>query len=435
MTRSARTLALVALLAAATLWVAAVGRQWWAGGVERFDVDESGGTGLLQAPTQPPAVALRFGLGDAARQWARRIIATPDAGSAGEAERLLAASLGERPLYAPTWLDWAELKASSGDLQQAQGAVDLARALWPHRRMLQQRAAWAEVTWDSPERALQALMQYWKDAPEDTVRTLGIARRLAPDEGALLDAAQTIWRTEPDPAVYQSAMMRMAVQATDIRLARGLWNRLDAMSKANEAILYPYLQLLVEQGLPWEADAEWQRILGDPPGLANGGIEQPMQPLGPDFRPGWGTPGWRYGPTGVGYRIRADSHHQFQGKNSLRLTFAGTENVNLAEPSQIVRVRPGRSYRLRGHWSADGITTRAGVFLEMYTLDQKPAVVARTEPRWGSWDWEPFELAIDVPNEVVRLVVRVRRNKTNALDNRLSGSLWLDELVLEPIQP
>jgi hypothetical protein len=232
--------------------------------------------------------------------------------------------------------------------------------------------------------------------------------------------------------VYQSALLNLASQARDLRLARSLWARLDAGSRKREELLFPYLQLLTEQAQYAEADATWQQTLGDPAGIANGGFEEPLTPLGAGFRPGWGTPGWRFQPVGEAYRMNRDAERRYAGRYSLEIAFAGTENLDLAQPSQVVRVRPGHRYRLRGQWSGNALTTRSGVFVEIYSIDGRTPARAQTAPRWGTWNWEPFEMEIQVPEDCLRLAVRVRRVRTSALDRLLGGVLWLDELVLEP---
>ncbi|MCB1805735.1 MAG: hypothetical protein KDJ99_11500, partial [Candidatus Competibacteraceae bacterium] len=48
-------------------------------------------------------------------------------------ERLLQQALRERPLYAPAWLDLAELAQRQGQLPEAVRYLEYARALWPQR--------------------------------------------------------------------------------------------------------------------------------------------------------------------------------------------------------------------------------------------------------------------------------------------------------------
>jgi hypothetical protein len=286
----------------------------------------------------------------------------------------------------------------------------------------------------TPDLALALLLDYWATAPADWLRTLALARRLAPEPETLVDAAADVWeRGLNEPLIYQRSLMDLARRAGDRALAQTLWSRLDDESRTQEALLFPYVQMLAAQGQHAEADAVWEQALGPPPGLANGSFDEPLVPLGPEFSPGWATPGWRYRPAGDGFRITLDPSTDKAAPRTLNIAFLGTHNVNFSHLSQVIRVHPGQSYRLTGYWSGDSITTRSGIFIEIYTIDSRPVVQARTPPRRGSWDREPFVLDIQVPEDALLVGVRVLRTATKALDNLLSGTVRLDTLELQPL--
>ncbi|RKT45277.1 tetratricopeptide repeat protein [Thiocapsa rosea] len=430
-----RALALVVLTVVSLLWATAALQGWWVGRLAGGSTHGTlPGDALVDPAMLPIPPRLPWSGGDAAREWARRLL--PLSGDASEPRKLLEVSLRERPLYAPTWLDLGELLASSGDREGAARSIRVARALWPERATLQQRAAWMQVALGPPDAALAALMDYWAVAPQDGLRTLGLARRFEPAPEALVDAAAQVWSSGPhDALVYQRGLLDVARRARDPALAQALWARLDDESRALEDLLFPYLQILAAQGRHAQADAVWEDALGEPPGLVNGRFEEPLVPLGPDFRPGWATPGWRYNASGDGFRIGVEGPQGDAEYSSLRIDFLGTANVDLAQPSQIMRVRPGTSYRLHGYWAGEGITTRSGVFVELYTVETNPVVRVRTPSRWGSWAREPFELDIQIPEDGLLVAVRVRRTATTALDRLLSGTLRLDTLEFQPTQP
>ena len=420
--------ALAALTAACALWSAAALHGGWVKRLETRVWVEPLPSQVSQEPPQPPH--LPWSGGEAARAWVRQLMVT-DPDPHPKALALLRAGLGERPLDAPTWLDWAELRQSVRDQEGAARAIALARALWPGRPPLLRRAAWLQVGLGPPEHALDALMHYWSVAPSDSARTLSLARRLSPTAGDLVAAAHQVWRQGPsEPLVYQRELLNQARRAQDLELAQSLWDRLDPASRALEVLLFPYLQLLAEQGHYTAAERVWSEAWGDPPGVVNGGFEEPLAPLGPDFQPGWATPGWRHASSGEGFRITIDSERVYAGRHSLRIDFAGTHNVNLGQPTQIMRVAPGGRYRLTGQWAADELGTRSGVFIELDTVDTQPAARVQTEPRRGSWDWAPIDLQLDVPDTGLLLVLRVRRAATNAIDRHLAGTLWLDDFAL-----
>jgi hypothetical protein len=437
----ARLAGIMALTIGCLLWAAAGSHAWWLSRMSTGASEATPTSAEDQAsriattppiPAEPPR-GIPWGGGEAARLQARRLLSQPDPPPEAVG-RLLERSLDERPLYAPTWADRAEWLAASGDIAGATRAIEVARALWPERPDLLQRAAWLQVGIGPAEQAMTALMDYWSIAPQDGVRILGLARSILPDPDALVAAAQQVWERGPYiPLAYIRRILAVAREADDLALADALWERLDPEMRSDETLLFPYLQMLLAAGRSAQADAVWQNVDGPPPGLLNGGFEGPTTPIGPDFRPGWATPGWRWRSVGEGFRIGPDSERVFEGRHSLRLRFSGTHNVALNEPAQIIRVRPGQRYRLSGRWSADALTTRSGVFVELFALDARPAARVQTEPRWGSWDWEPLHLEIQVPETSLLLAVRVRRAPTNAFDQRLSGNLWLDAFDLQPL--
>lgn len=438
-----RALAAVMLVAITLLWMAAAVQGWW---MERLGA-RAGQAALAPADdplaAMPAPAVLAWGGDASARAWVRALLAVggpvedPVVKDDPRLRGLLDLSLRQRPLWAPTWLEQAELLAVLGDGDGASRRLEIARALWPGRDLLHQQAAWMQVKLGPPEQALAALLDYWRLAPGDSLRTLALARRLAGDPERLVAAAEPVWQAAAPGATaldYQRALMDLASRARDGALAGALWARLEPAARAEETLLMPYLRLLMELGQHAEADALWQAVAGDPPGLANGDFERPLVPLGREFRPGWATPGWRYQARGDGFRIGLDPNRARAGTRSLRIDFDGTANVDFGHVSQVFRVRPGGRYRLSGDWAATRLSTRSGVFIELMTLDTRPVARVHTAPRWGSWDWERFELELAVPADGLRAQVRVRRAPTRALDRLLAGSLWLDGLSVEPLE-
>lgn len=442
MTLVSRLPAFVMLVLASALWSGAVVQGWRVSRVASYSPDAFIRTDAIDGdvigdvtPAPLPANLLPWGGGDVARQLARQRLDRP----IDQPELLgtwLESSLRERPLYAPTWLDQAELLAASGDRAGALRSIQIARALWPERAMLLRRASWLQVRLAPPDVALVGLLDYWAVAPADGLRTLALARRLEQNPEVLVEAAMPVWqRGLNEPLVYQAGLMDLARRAGDTALAQALWNRLDDASRAQETLLFPYLQILVAHERYRDADAVWEQALGAPPGLANGRFEEPMVPLGTDFRPGWATPGWRYQPVGEGFKIALETRSSDAEPPTLRIDFLGTHNVNFTHLSQVIRVHPGQTYRLSGYWSGEALTTRSGVFIELYTLEATPAVRVQSPPRWGTWAREPFDLEIQIPENALLIAMRVRRTATKALDHLLSGTVRLDTLELVPVAP
>ena len=74
------------------------------------------------------------------------------------------------------------------------------------------------------------------------------------------------------------------------------------------------------------------------------------------------------------------------------------------------------------------------MFIDIAFPGSKKSIV-RSDALIGSWPWTNFELDFKVPAEAVFAVIRVRRNRTNLLDSKISGSVWFSGLTLDEITP
>ena len=361
---------------------------------------------------------------DAARQQARHLLALEP--YSPEIEPLLLYSLSQRPLYAPTWMDYAEWLHRNAQPEAASRAIALARMLWPERAPLLWRAALLQLELGDQSAAAASLLHHWRLQPSDGLRALALLRRLYPHTQDLVLAVAAVWDAGPHPPMsYQRQLLELARRSGDVGLAMALWDQLRPEEQTQPEILFRLLSLLLAQHAYTTAATVWQTGMDTEPGLYNGSFEQPLLNRGL---------GWHY-REGEGYRIRRVSDLVYAGHYSLLVEFTSTENVDLRWPTQTILVTPGQSYRLQGYWSAYGITTRSGVFIELFTQGGQQRVRAALEPRWGSWSWQPFSLDLEVPDDVHQLVIRLRRMPTQALDRRIAGKLWLDALQLEPLSP
>lgn len=420
MNRHVRLTTALVLAAGSLLWAAAALQGWW---VERSVRDAGRVDGDFRAVAAVPKLPWSGGV--AARRWAQRLLLV-DAERSQDIAALYAASLRDRPLHAPTWLDYADWLKTRGEIEQAARLVDQGRALWPGRPRLLWRAALLQLELGDFERAFDALRDYWAVEPGDGVRALGLMRRLRPEPETLADAARTAWASGvTEPLVYQRQVLALASGTGDQVLAAALWARLDDTARAEDSLLFPYLRLLRDGRHYDTLDRVWEQVTGAPPGLYNGNFERPLMN---------GGLGWRYRAAGNGFRVDRRQERAFGDSHAIRIEFTGTHNVNFHHLSQLMRVRPGQPYRLSGYWAGHELTTRSGVFVELYTVDSEQRARVRLEPRWGTWTRERFELDIEVPETAYLLAVRVRRQATDALDKFISGTLWLDDLMLHTVQ-
>jgi hypothetical protein len=349
---------------------------------------------------------------------AQRMLATgpyqPDA-----IQRHLETSIARRPLYAPAWVDLAQLLAREGHDTQAKHYFTVARKLWPTRARLLWRTAMSQITVGHDDDALRTLSAYLSIHPDKAGQVLTMARRLQTDPELLVQALDA---GLPSSRINKN-ILTSALRLKDTALATAAWNASPDEVKRDPKAALPYLQHLISEHRAEAAKAAW-RVLTNTEAtdtIFNPSFEGPL--INGGF-------GWRTRKA-AGAIIDRDCRVYFHGACSLKVQFEGTDNVNFHHVSQIIPVVPGRSYRISGHWRGENVSTRSGVFMEAFTVsaDRRHA---RIPDKIKSWRWQPFALEIAVPSNAEFLELRVRRDQTDALDRIIAGAVWFDAITLTP---
>lgn len=334
-------------------------------------------------------------------------------------------ALNLRPLYAPTWLDLAELEHRLGNADAAAGYATHARRLWPAHPGLSWRVVEFHVRTGATHSALEALRDYWRLVPHHGARVLALASRLERDPHRLYQAVVP----EPmppgtDAGYHPRQFQDYARRSRDARMAIAGWRSAPRAFREDHAQALRFIDFMLTMGRITESVDAWRELTGAATVSAtihNPGFESPL--LGGGF-------GWRaHDPAGAA--VAVDAGHSRSGRHSLRVEFDGTDNLNFHHLRQTLVIEPGARYRLVGWWRGEEITTRSGVFVDIRSLDAEANTHARTADRYGSWDWQPFELEFETPPDAALAELRVRRAPTDALDRRIEGRVWFDDLALE----
>ncbi|MCF8106261.1 MAG: hypothetical protein K9K64_12330 [Desulfohalobiaceae bacterium] len=153
------------------------------------------------------------------------------------------------------------------------------------------------------------------------------------------------------------------------------------------------------------------------------------------------NPGFEHKPLNRAFGWRLRGHKQVtvqrdvfsskQGRFALHLKFRGTHNVRFHHVYQIVPVMPGQAYTLQYFQKSDGLSTDQGVYLEIRGY-QCQGLRTRGPMLTGSSKWEEASLQFQVPDTCRAVLIRVRRNESLKLDNKIKGHYWLDQVVLTP---
>jgi hypothetical protein len=160
----------------------------------------------------------------------------------------------------------------------------------------------------------------------------------------------------------------------------------------------------------------WRK--NDIPLIHDGGFE--AAPLNMAF-------GWRF-QSSPDFIVERTTGSAFAGNSSLHVLFKGTGNINSELVYQIVPVNPGAAYTLRFVRKSSNLTTDRGVFLTV--SGYKNEFRTTSEQVLGDSPWKEDKIEFNVPAGCEAIVLRVRRDESLKMDNKISGDYWLDSVEL-----
>ena len=204
------------------------------------------------------------------------------------------------------------------------------------------------------------------------------------------------------------------------------WRWVSARAFADDRLAGQYVEALVRRKRFEEAAAAWKQHLGERGAgyrqethLYNGDFEQ--EASGSIFD-------WRLSPTGA-VRLSIDSSITRSGARSLRIELGGKENVAYCGVAQRT-VLGGGAYRIRAYVKAEGLSTDRGPTVRVFDVDSPGRLDVRTEEVTGTQDWRALERTFTVGGGSRLIEVQLSREPSLKFDNKIRGTLWLDEVSL-----
>ncbi|MGA2228608.1 MAG: tetratricopeptide repeat protein [Syntrophobacteraceae bacterium] len=137
--------------------------------------------------------------------------------------------------------------------------------------------------------------------------------------------------------------------------------------------------------------------------------------------------GWRF-QSGPDFIVERTTGSAFSGNSCLHVRFKGTGNINSELVYQIVPVSPGTAYTLRFVRKSSNLTTDRGVFLTV--SGYKNEFKTTSEQVLGDSPWKEDKIEFSVPAGCEAIVLRVLRDESLKMDNKISGDYWLDSVEL-----
>jgi len=353
------------------------------------------------------------------------------------AVRAFKMSLSLDPRSARTWLELASV-------YEDEESLDAAREAFTHAKVAYPRSA--EVAWQygnfllrsgEMQTALPEIHQAVQEDPSLGLPAFSALRRFEPDIDSILS------RDLPHiPSVYLDILWGSYYDGpTDVSLK--VWSLLFDLFKTapqdvvpeghfqhtNET-LFALVDKLILKGPIIEAQRVWGEVViflhiprpNDPAGslVWDGGFETDITGGGLS----WRTPR-------LGSVVRYSRNTKHSGQRSLQVRFDGKGNVDFHDVCQFVLVSPEVDYEFSAWLRTDTLTTNSGIFLRLNT-PFNDAIGAATPQITGTIPWTRFNIAWKATRDVHIAQICLVRLQSQKLDNRISGSVWLDDVALVP---
>ena len=157
--------------------------------------------------------------------------------------------------------------------------------------------------------------------------------------------------------------------------------------------------------------------------LWNGRFELPIYNQGPD---------WRVNQ-GAGYSVRLAAGEGVSGSTAFRIDFSGQENPEVEFLRQAVYLEAGQDYEVGCRMRSQALTSDQGVYLQVND-PRGNRQIWDSDRILGSNDWRKLVFRIPSSSNISDtpriLSVTLRRDKSGKIDNKLSGTLWVDDIFV-----
>jgi tetratricopeptide (TPR) repeat protein len=254
-----------------------------------------------------------------------------------------------------------------------------------------------------------------------------------------------VWHSNPDirllldqvlpdtPEAYSNAVAFLAGEQNPTAAVEA-WNRLVRKDPHTDwKRSFVLTDMLVAQEKFDQAGAVWRQAIAMDAGTAsgysgnsqiyNGGFERDIAD---------GGFGWRL-TNMQDADFDYDSDEKHSGSRSARLMFDGSKNLSYNGLSQFVLVVPGTRYRFQGFLRTDRISTDSGIRFEILDPKNQKDLDLLTASETGTvpWTMEQGEFTTGPQTHVI--AVRIARKPSERLDNKIRGTVWVDDVSLVPL--
>ena len=351
------------------------------------------------------------------RAYDRQVNATPD--SLQSATRLLTDLLVRDPAQPQRWADLGSAREQSGSLDKARACMDRALQLGPHSSdTLLTVGDFYLVHGDRNDglRCLSRLLDLSTDR-NDQVFSYFTARDVPPED--------VLNRGLPPGSRAPQSYLRYLIRQPDLPAAQKVWRSIAARKLTDPKITAEYSTFLFTQSRFEEAADAWASEMTPPPSgyrrteyVYNGGFETEPAPALFD---------WNITPVDhVEVSRETDAR---SGKWSLRIRFDGEANIDFSHIAQKTVLRTG-TYRFQASVRTKDITTDQGVLFRITGMQETRQLTFEVETPRGTSGWRTVTGTFVLPQATRLVEIRVVRRPSWRFDNKINGTVWIDDVSL-----
>lgn len=273
-----------------------------------------------------------------------------------------------------------------------------------------------------------------------------IKRALLVNPGLAPSAVSECWRVNPDitsildrvlpaQANYYRAAMDFFLSRHLLEPAVAVWNRQLTLGRPTEmaqAVLL--VNALIDHNLMPGAERTWQQALkathwpqdrtNRDSLIFNGGFEHEITN---------GGFGWRENLTSD-VRFGVDRYVVHSGSAALRIDFEGKTNVNFQNLFQLVPAEPRKRYRFSAYVRTQKLSTDQGVRFKLFDPRHPSDVHILTPNLTGTNSWTLVRSDVETGSNTNLLEIELTRSPSWKFDNKIHGTVWVDDISLAPIQ-
>jgi tetratricopeptide (TPR) repeat protein len=326
------------------------------------------------------------------------------------------------------WMDLADAYEAVGQTARAREAFERAQSVhpissdvaWRYGNFLLRRREYSE--------AFAEIRRALVTDPDLTVEAVSECSKTSNDLPRIL--------TEVLPNQNRHYLMALGYFLTQHQTDAALtvWDRLlDLKQAVKMAQGVPLIDELIRQERVEDALRVWRQALGttswpqDEGGnsslVFNGGFEHDLLN---------GAFDWREDPVS-GATFSSDSDVVHAGRGALRITFDGNANLDFKNLWQFSPVEPRHRYHFTAYLRIEGISTDSGIRFAIYDAFHPAALQVLSPDLVGTHPWSLVEANLVTGPETHLLTIALRRIPSWKFDNKLRGTVWVDDVSLVPV--